>query len=69
MRTSMPTFTLAILKQISKSVHNAGASSIHDGKKSSKHGDDNDIANMIAKVFLTCSCSPNLYINQRGDIV
>jgi hypothetical protein len=60
MRASMPTFTSAILKQTSKSVHNAGASSIHYGKKSSKHGDDNDIAALIAEVFLTCSYSPNL---------
>jgi len=56
----MPTFTLAILKQTSKFVHNAGASSIHDGKKSSKHGDDNDIAALIVEVFLTCNCSSNL---------
>jgi hypothetical protein len=60
MRASVPTFSSAILKQRSKSVHNAGASSIHDGKKSSKHGDDNDIAALIAEVFLTCSYSLNL---------
>jgi len=59
-RASMPTFTSAILKQTSKSIDNARASSIHDGKKSSKHGDDNDIAALIAEVFLTCSYSPNL---------
>ncbi len=58
MRASVPTFSSD--KQTSKSVHNAGASSIHDGKKSSKHGDDNDIAALIAEVFLTCSCSLNL---------
>jgi hypothetical protein len=45
----MPTFTSAILKQTSKSIDNARASSIHDGKKSSKHGDDNDIAALIAE--------------------
>jgi len=60
MRASMPTFTSAILKQTSKSVHNVGASSIHDGKKSSKHGDDNDIVALIGEVFLTCSYSSNL---------
>ncbi len=60
MRASVPTFSSAILKQTSKSLHNAGASSIHDGKKSSKHGDNNDIAALIAEVFLTCSCSLNL---------
>jgi hypothetical protein len=60
MQASMPPFTLAILKQTSKFIYNAGAFSIHDGKKSSKHGDDSDIANLIAEVFLTCSCSPNL---------